>query len=51
MILGPHVPIGTIFVPGAGGISRAPLEFTAREDLDAGVRVLAGTLRRLAGDA
>jgi hydantoinase/carbamoylase family amidase len=47
MILGPHVPIGMIFVPSVGGISHSPLEFTAPEDLDRGVRVLAATLRRL----
>jgi acetylornithine deacetylase/succinyl-diaminopimelate desuccinylase-like protein len=50
MILGPHVPIGMIFVPSAGGISHSPLEYTAPEDLDRGVRVLAATLRRLADD-
>ena len=51
MVLGPHVPIGMIFVPSVGGLSHSPLEFTAPEDLDRGVRVLAATLRRLAGDA
>jgi ureidoglycolate amidohydrolase len=51
MVLAPHVPIGMIFVPSVGGISHSPLEFTAPEDLDRGVRVLAATLRRLAGDA
>jgi hydantoinase/carbamoylase family amidase len=49
MVLGAHVPIGMIFVPSVGGISHSPLEFTAAEDLDRGVRVLAATLRRLAG--
>ena len=48
MILGARVPIGMIFVPSAGGISHHPDEFTAPEDLDRGVRVLAGTLARLA---
>jgi hydantoinase/carbamoylase family amidase len=51
MILGAHVPIGMIFVPSVGGISHSPLEYTAPKHLDAGVRVLAATLRRLAGDA
>jgi acetylornithine deacetylase/succinyl-diaminopimelate desuccinylase-like protein len=40
--------IGMIFVPSAGGISHHPDVYTAPEDLDAGVRVLAGTLARLA---
>lgn len=51
MVLGAHVPIGMIFVPSVGGISHSPLEFTAAEDIDRGVRVLAGALRRLAGSA
>jgi hydantoinase/carbamoylase family amidase len=51
MVLGPHVPIGMIFVPSVRGISHSPLEFTAPGDLDRGVQVLAATLRRLAGDA
>lgn len=49
MVLGAHVPMGMIFVPSVGGISHSPLEFTAPEDIDCGVRVLAATLRRLAG--
>jgi hydantoinase/carbamoylase family amidase len=48
MILGARVPIGMVFVPSAGGISHHPDEFTASEDLERGVRVLAGTLARLA---
>lgn len=51
MVLGAHVPIGMIFVPSVGGISHSPLEFTAPDDIDRGVRVLAGALRRLAGSA
>jgi hydantoinase/carbamoylase family amidase len=51
MVLGAHVPIGMIFVPSVGGISHSPLEFTAAEDIDRGVRVLAVTLRRLAETA
>jgi acetylornithine deacetylase/succinyl-diaminopimelate desuccinylase-like protein len=51
MVLGAHVPIGMIFVPSAGGISHSPLEYTAPDDIDCGVRVLAATLRRLAGSA
>jgi hydantoinase/carbamoylase family amidase len=49
MIMGRHVPIGMVFVPSVGGISHHPDEYTAPEDLDRGVRVLAGTLARLAG--
>ena len=48
MILAAEVPVGMIFVPSAGGISHHPDEYTAPEQLDAGVRVLAGVLARLA---
>jgi len=48
MIMGARVPIGMIFVPSAGGISHHPDEYTAPADLENGVRVLAGTLARLA---
>jgi hydantoinase/carbamoylase family amidase len=48
MVLGSHVPIGMIFVPSAGGISHHPDEYTAPEEIDAGVDVLAGVLARLA---
>lgn len=51
MVLAGEVPIGMIFVPSVGGISHSPLEFTAEEDLDCGVRVLAVALRRLAETA
>jgi hydantoinase/carbamoylase family amidase len=47
MIMGRHVPVGMIFVPSAGGVSHHPDEYTAPEDLDRGVAVLAGTLGRL----
>jgi hydantoinase/carbamoylase family amidase len=50
MILGAAVPIGMVFVPSRGGISHHPDEYTAPEQLDAGVRVLARVLARLAGD-
>jgi len=49
MVMGARVPIGMIFVPSAGGISHHPDEHTEPDDLDGGVRVLAGTLARLAG--
>jgi ureidoglycolate amidohydrolase len=48
MIMGARVPIGMIFVPSAGGISHHPDEFTEPADIERGVRVLAGTLARLA---
>jgi hydantoinase/carbamoylase family amidase len=48
MIMGRRVPVGMIFVPSAGGVSHHPDEYTAPEDLELGVRVLAGTLARLA---
>jgi acetylornithine deacetylase/succinyl-diaminopimelate desuccinylase-like protein len=37
-----------VFVPSAGGVSHHPDEYTAPEDLERGVEVLAGTLERLA---
>lgn len=49
MVLGAEVPIGMIFVPSRDGLSHHPDEYTAPEQLDVGVAVLAGTLRRLAG--
>jgi allantoate deiminase len=48
MVLGSRVAMGMIFVPSAGGLSHHPDEYTAPEDLDRGVAVLAGTLARLA---
>ncbi|HKH15914.1 MAG TPA: Zn-dependent hydrolase [Solirubrobacteraceae bacterium] len=48
MIMGSRVPIGMIFVPSAGGVSHHPDEHTDAADLENGVRVLAGTLARLA---
>jgi ureidoglycolate amidohydrolase len=48
MIMGRRVPVGMIFVPSRAGISHHPDEYTAPEELDRGVRVLAGTLERLA---
>jgi hydantoinase/carbamoylase family amidase len=48
MVLGAQIPMGMIFVPSVGGISHSPLEYTAPEDLERGVMVLAATLRRLA---
>jgi hydantoinase/carbamoylase family amidase len=49
MIMAAAVPVGMIFVPSHGGVSHHPDEYTAPEQIDAGVAVLAGTLARLAG--
>jgi hydantoinase/carbamoylase family amidase len=48
MVLGARVPMGMIFVPSVGGLSHHPDEYTDPEDIDRGVRVLAGALERLA---
>lgn len=40
-------PSGMIFAPSTGGVSHNEAEFTAPEDLEAGVEVLAGVLWRL----
>jgi len=47
MIMAAAVPVGMVFVPSRGGVSHHPDEYTAPEQLDAGVAVLAGTLERL----
>jgi hydantoinase/carbamoylase family amidase len=48
MVLGAQVPIGMIFVPSCDGLSHHPDEYTSPEQLDLGVKVLAGTLAKLA---
>ena len=48
MVLGAQVPIGMIFVPSRDGLSHHPDEYTEPAQLDLGVRVLAGTLAKLA---
>ena len=48
MVLGAQIPMGMIFVPSEAGISHSPLEYTAPDEVERGVRVLAGTLRALA---
>jgi N-carbamoyl-L-amino-acid hydrolase len=47
-VLGAHVPIGMIFVPSRDGLSHHPDEYTDPAQLDLGVKVLAGTLWKLA---
>jgi hydantoinase/carbamoylase family amidase len=49
MVLGSRVPIGMIFVPSRDGLSHHPDEYTEPAQLDLGVKVLAGTLAKLAG--
>lgn len=44
-------PMGMIFVPCEGGKSHRPDEFVSPRDVENGVRVLAGTLARLAGSS
>lgn len=44
-------PVGMLFVPSVGGVSHAPDEYTAIEDICMGVQVLARALVRLAGPA
>jgi hydantoinase/carbamoylase family amidase len=48
MVLSAKVPIGMIFVPSVDGLSHHPDEYTHRQDIDRGVKVLAGALARLA---
>jgi ureidoglycolate amidohydrolase len=47
MILAARVPVGMLFVPSRGGISHHPDEYTPPDQLEDGVRVLAGVLERL----
>ena len=49
MVIGRHCDAGMLFVPSRGGISHSPLEWTDPADCALGARVLAGTLRELAG--
>lgn len=42
-------PTGMVFIPCANGWSHRPDEFAAEEDIERGVRVLAGALAALAG--
>ena len=51
MVLGPHMPMGMIFIPSRDGLSHHPDEYTAPEELELGVRVLAGALRTLTAEA
>jgi len=42
------VPAGMLFIPCAGGISHRPDEYATPQDIERGVRVLAGALAGLA---
>ena len=48
LVLARTMPVGMLFVPSAGGVSHHPDEHTDPADLDLGVDVLTGALRRLA---
>jgi N-carbamoyl-L-amino-acid hydrolase len=48
MNLAPHMPTGMLFVPSIGGVSHAFEEDTRRDDLVAGVQVMADTVAKLA---
>jgi len=47
-IIAPRIPTGMIFVPSIGGISHNPAEDTKTEDLVEGIKILIGTLHKLA---
>ncbi len=47
-VIAPHVPTGMLFVPSVEGVSHNPAEFTAPEDLKAGIDMFAAALYQLA---
>lgn len=47
-LIAQHIPTAMLFVPSRDGISHNPLEYTAPEYLEKGVRALIGTLYELA---
>ncbi|MEB1808512.1 MAG: Zn-dependent hydrolase [Bacillaceae bacterium] len=47
LIMSRQVPANMIFVPSKNGISHAPTEFTATEEIITGIKVLAHTLEKL----
>jgi len=47
MNLANHMPTGMLFVPSIGGVSHAFEEDTGRDDLVAGVQVMADTVSQL----
>jgi beta-ureidopropionase / N-carbamoyl-L-amino-acid hydrolase len=46
MLVGRHVPAAMIFVPSRGGVSHSPDEHSSPEQVELGMRVLAGVLRQ-----
>jgi ureidoglycolate amidohydrolase len=48
LFMGRLCPVAMIFIPCKDGISHSPNEYAAPDDIECGVRVLAGTLARLA---
>ncbi len=46
MVVGRHVPAAMIFVPSRAGISHSPDEYSASEEVELGMRVLAATIRQ-----
>ena len=47
MVIGRHVPAAMLFIPSRGGISHSPAEHSSPDDVELGMRVLAGALREL----
>ena len=50
MKFGEIMPAVMLFVPSVGGISHDKAEFTHPEDLDTGVEILTGVVRKLIGE-
>jgi hydantoinase/carbamoylase family amidase len=46
MLMGRHVPAAMIFVPSRAGVSHSPDEHSSPEQVELGMRVLAGVLRQ-----
>ncbi len=47
MVIGRQVPAAMLFIPSRGGISHSPAEHSSPDDVELGMRVLAGALREL----
>lgn len=47
LFMGRIAPVGMVFIPCRGGISHRPDEYSAPQEIENGVRVLAATLARL----
>jgi ureidoglycolate amidohydrolase len=44
-------PVGMVFIPCRGGVSHRPDEYSAPQEIENGIKVLAGTLARLSSEA